>query len=111
MGRGGRWQMGRGRGPEPGPGQSGRGWRPAGPPAPPAGQPKLDPKIIEQRRQNTASRLRRFLQPLLISPSLAGENAMAEYNELMQVWLPPPPPPLPPNLTHLDLKGLSAEGC
>lgn len=82
MGRGGRWQAGRGRGAE---GPGGRGWRPTGPPAPPAGQPKLDPKIIEQRRQNTASRLRRFLQPLRISPSLAGEEAMTEFNELMQV--------------------------
>ena len=84
MGRGGRWQPGRERGPE---GPGGRGWRPTGPPAPPAGQPKLDPKIIEQRRQNTASRLRRFLQPLRISPSLAGEEAMTEFNELMQVCL------------------------
>ena len=88
MSRGGRWPMGRGRGPEGNPNAGGRGWRPMGPPAPPAGQPKLDPKIIEQRQQNTANRLRRFLQPLKISPSLAGENVMAEYNDLMQVRLP-----------------------
>ena len=75
-------------------GQGAGGWRPSGPPAPPAGQPKLDPKIIEQRRQNTASRLRRFLHPLRISPSLAGEEAMAEFSELMQVGLPCPPPTL-----------------
>ena len=89
MGRGGRWPAGRGGG-RGGPdslGPGGRPWRAAPPPAPPAGQPKLDPKVIEQRRQNTASRLRRFLQPIRLTPSLAGPEAMAEFNELMQVCL------------------------